>query len=189
MAFKQAFQQADPQILEPIYTLTVLCPDELTGHIIGDLQTRRGIMEGMDTEGHFTKITAKVPHRKCRTILLHCGPLHREGQNSGWSFHEYAPVPFEMQRKLIDEYNKLSGKRGSLRNVQMCKCADVQICGCRGFEYLYFEFFTFKNTGPKSGKGLLQTSTSDHLPLTHLHICTFAHWHICPFAPIFVRWM
>jgi elongation factor G len=61
MAFKQAFQQADPQVLEPIYSVAVLCPDELTGHIIGDLQTRRVIMEGMDTEGHFTKITARVP--------------------------------------------------------------------------------------------------------------------------------
>jgi len=81
MAFKQAFQQADPQVLEPIYSVTVLCPDELTGHIIGDLQTRRVMMEGMDTEGHFTK----CHWRRCRIILLRCGRLLREGRSTGWS--------------------------------------------------------------------------------------------------------
>ncbi len=61
MAFKQAFQQADPLLLEPIYQVDVLCPDDLTGAVIGDLQTRRAMLEGMDTEGHFQKISAKVP--------------------------------------------------------------------------------------------------------------------------------
>ena len=60
-AFRQAFQQADPQILEPVYHLEVLCPEEITGAVIGDLQTRRSIMEGMDSEGHFTKVLARVP--------------------------------------------------------------------------------------------------------------------------------
>src|SRR5215208_4331904 len=60
-AFRQAFQQADPQILEPIHIVEVLCPDDLTGAVMGDLQSRRGIVEGMDTEGHFQKVIAKVP--------------------------------------------------------------------------------------------------------------------------------
>src|SRR5215213_167716 len=62
MAFKQAFQQADPQLLEPIYFVEVRCPDELTGSIMGDIQMRRGIVEGIDTEGHFTLVKAQVPH-------------------------------------------------------------------------------------------------------------------------------
>src|SRR6476620_10683638 len=61
-AFRQAFQQADPQILEPIYHVEVRCPDELTGGILGDIQQKRGIVEGMDTEGHFTVVKAQVPH-------------------------------------------------------------------------------------------------------------------------------
>ena len=61
MAFKQAFQQADPQILEPIYQVEVLCPEDLTGTVMGDLQTRRAMVEGIDGEGHFPKIIAKVP--------------------------------------------------------------------------------------------------------------------------------
>jgi len=83
MAFKQAFRQADPQILEPVYTVTVLCPDDQTGGIISDLQTRRAIMEGMDTEGHFTKIIAKVPWRKCMTTTPPSGLLPRAAPNSG----------------------------------------------------------------------------------------------------------
>jgi len=60
-AFRQAFQQADPQVLEPIYRVEVLSPEDLTGSVMGDIQSRRGIVEGMDTEGHFQKIIAKVP--------------------------------------------------------------------------------------------------------------------------------
>src|SRR5436190_423105 len=62
MAFRDAFQQADPQLLEPIYHIEVLAPDELTGNIMGDLQSRRALVEGIDAEGHFTVINAKVPH-------------------------------------------------------------------------------------------------------------------------------
>ncbi|MES1217298.1 MAG: elongation factor G, partial [Bacteroidota bacterium] len=60
-AFRQAFQQADPQLLEPVYAVEVLCPDDLTGAVMGDLQSRRAIVDGIDTEGHFQKIMAKVP--------------------------------------------------------------------------------------------------------------------------------
>ncbi|RYZ59704.1 MAG: elongation factor G, partial [Chitinophagaceae bacterium] len=61
MAFKDAFQKADPQVLEPIYEVEVLCPEDLTGGVMGDLQSRRGMVEGIDTEGHFQKVMAKVP--------------------------------------------------------------------------------------------------------------------------------
>ena len=47
MAFKQAFQQADPQLLEPIYHVEVLCPDDLTGAVMGDLQTRRAMWKAL----------------------------------------------------------------------------------------------------------------------------------------------
>ncbi|HEX4371844.1 MAG TPA: elongation factor G [Puia sp.] len=106
MAFKQAFQQADPQILEPIYTVTVLCPDELTGFIIGDLQTRRAIIEGMDAEGHFTKVTTKVPLSELDGYSSSLRSISQGRAKFKMEFYEYAPVSFEMQRKLIDEYHK-----------------------------------------------------------------------------------
>lgn len=110
MAFKQAFQQADPQVLEPIYTVTVLCPDDLTGNIIGDLQTRRVIMEGMDTEGHFTKITAKVPLAEMSDYSSSLRSITQGRAKFRMAFYEYAPVPFDAQRKLIDEYHKMAVK-------------------------------------------------------------------------------
>jgi elongation factor G len=108
MAFKQAFQQADPQILEPIYTVTVLCPDDLTGNIISDLQTRRVIMEGMDTEGHFTKIIAKVPLSEMHDYSSSLRSITQGRAKFRMEFAEYTPVSFEIQKKLIDEYHKMA---------------------------------------------------------------------------------
>jgi elongation factor G len=106
MAFKQAFQQADPQVLEPIYTVTVLCPDDQTGGIISDLQTRRAIIEGMDAEGHFTKIISRVPLAEMQDFSSSLRSLTQGRAKFRMQFLEYAAVPFDHQRRLIDEYNK-----------------------------------------------------------------------------------
>jgi len=106
MAFKQAFQQADPQILEPVYQLTVLCPDDLTGNIISDLQSRRGVIEGMDTEGHFTRISARVPLAEMQDYSSSLRSITQGRAKFKLEFAEYTPAPFDIQRKLIDEYNK-----------------------------------------------------------------------------------
>jgi elongation factor G len=106
MAFKQAFQQADPQILEPVYELTVLCPDELTGAIISDLQSRRAIIEGMDTEGHFTKVLARVPLAEMQDYSSSLRSITQGRAKFRLVFLEYAPVPFELQRKLVDDYSR-----------------------------------------------------------------------------------
>ncbi len=110
MAFKQAFQHADPQILEPVYTVTVLCPDDLTGGIISELQTRRAIMEGMDTEGHFTKIIAKVPLAEMSDYSSSLRSLTQGRAKFKMEFYDYVPLPSELQKKLIDEYHKTSVK-------------------------------------------------------------------------------
>jgi len=106
MAFKQAFQQADPQILEPIYTVTVLCPDDQTGAIISDLQTRRAVIEGMDAEGHFTKIISRVPLAEMQDFSSSLRSLTQGRAKFRMQFWEYAALPFDHQRRLIDEYNK-----------------------------------------------------------------------------------
>lgn len=106
MAFKDAFQQADPQLLEPIYSVEVLCPDELTGNIMGDLQTRRGMVEGFDTEGHFTVIKAKVPYADMYGYASSLRSLTQGRARFRMRFHDYAPVPFELQKKLTETYRK-----------------------------------------------------------------------------------
>jgi elongation factor G len=106
MAFKQAFQQADPQILEPIYHVEVLCPEDLTGAVMGDLQTRRAIVEGIDAEGHFQKIIAKVPLAEMDNYSSSLRSITQGRAKFRMTFQEYSPVPFEIQRKLTDEYSK-----------------------------------------------------------------------------------
>ncbi len=106
MAFKQAFQQADPLLLEPIYQVDVLCPDDLTGAVIGDLQTRRAMLEGMDTEGHFQKISAKVPLSEMDDYSSSLRSLSQGRAKFRMNFHEYLPVPGDMQKKLTEEYTR-----------------------------------------------------------------------------------
>jgi elongation factor G len=105
-AFRQAFQQADPQILEPIYTVEVLCPDDLTGAVMGDLQSRRAIVEGIDSEGNFQKVIAKVPLAEMDGYSSSLRSITQGRAKFKSSFFEYAAVPFDLQRKLIDEYTK-----------------------------------------------------------------------------------
>jgi elongation factor G len=106
MAFKEAFQQADPQLLEPIYSVEVLCPDELTGNIMGDLQTRRGMVEGFDNEGHFTVVKAKVPYADMYGYASSLRSLTQGRARFRMKFHDYAPVPFDLQKKLTESYRK-----------------------------------------------------------------------------------
>lgn len=106
MAFKQAFQQADPQILEPIYNMEVMCPDDLTGAVIGDLQTRRAVVEGMDSEGHFTRVLAKVPLAEIHDYSSSLRSITQGRAKFSITFHEYAVVPYEVQKKLQEEYGR-----------------------------------------------------------------------------------
>ncbi len=106
MAFKEAFQAADPQLLEPIYSVEVLCPDELTGNIMGDLQTRRGMVEGFDTEGHFTVVKAKVPYADMFGYASSLRSLTQGRARFRMKLYDYAPVPAELQKKLTETYRK-----------------------------------------------------------------------------------
>jgi elongation factor G len=106
MAFKEAFQKADPQVLEPIYTVEVLCPEELTGAVMGDLQSRRGMVEGIDTEGHFQKVLAKVPLSEMHDFSSSLRSITQGRAKFKMHFESYQPVSYELQRKLSEEYNK-----------------------------------------------------------------------------------
>ncbi|HEY9364070.1 MAG TPA: elongation factor G [Chitinophagaceae bacterium] len=105
-AFRQAFQQADPQILEPVYQVEVLCPDDLTGAVMGDLQSRRAIVEGIENENHFQKIIAKVPLAEMHDYSSSIRSITQGRAKFKMHFFEYTPVPVELQRKLSEEYNK-----------------------------------------------------------------------------------
>jgi elongation factor G len=103
-AFKNAFREAAPQILEPILKLDILCPDEAMGDIMGDLQTRRAIILGMDSDGHYQKIIAKAPQAE---LYLYSSTLRSVSQGRAkfhQEFAEFNSVPPEIQQKLIDTH-------------------------------------------------------------------------------------
>ncbi len=105
-AFRQAFMEASPQLLEPVYTVEVLCPDETVGAVMGDLQTRMGVVEGMDAEGHFQKITAKVPLAQMHQYSSSLRSLTQGRARFNMYFDSYSPVAYETQKKLSEAYSK-----------------------------------------------------------------------------------
>ncbi len=106
-AFRHAFQQADPQLLEPVYQVDVLCPDDLTGSVMGDLQSRRAMVEGIDSEGHFQKITARVPLAEMDGYSSSLRSITQGRAKFSMRFHAYEPVPYELQKKLTEEYGRM----------------------------------------------------------------------------------
>jgi elongation factor G len=106
MAFREAFRNADPQVLEPLYQVDVLCPDELTGAVMGELQSRRGLVEGMETEGHFQKIVARVPLAELHDFSSSLRSITQGRAKFSMRFAEYVPMSFDLQKKLTEAYSK-----------------------------------------------------------------------------------
>ncbi len=104
MAFREGFHEAGPQILEPIYNLEVMCDSEFMGSVMGDLQTRRAIIMGMDSEGHYQVIRARVPLKELHKYSSTLRSLTQGKAKFTMSFAEYAPVPGDIQAKLTAEY-------------------------------------------------------------------------------------
>ncbi|HOY15586.1 MAG TPA: elongation factor G, partial [Saprospiraceae bacterium] len=103
-AFKTAFKNASPQLLEPIYELEVLCSDLVMGEVMNDLQTRRAIITGMGAEGHYQKITAKVPQAEMYQYASTLRSLTQGKAKFTRKIVDYAAVPPEIQHKLIQEH-------------------------------------------------------------------------------------
>jgi elongation factor G len=104
MAFKEAFQQADPKLLEPIYNLEVLVPEEQMGDVMGDLQTRRSIIMGMDSKGSFQVIKAQIPLVELDKYSTTLRSLTQGRASFKATFADYQTVPAEFQKKLHDDY-------------------------------------------------------------------------------------
>jgi elongation factor G len=103
-AFKDAFREAAPQIMEPLVDLEILCPNEVMGDIMSDLQTRRAMVLGMDTDGHYQKVLARAPQAE---LYLYSSTLRSISQGRAkfhQTFAEYQAVPQEIQQKLIEAH-------------------------------------------------------------------------------------
>ena len=101
MAFKQGFEHCSPQLLEPVYNLEVLCADESTGDVMGDLQTRRAMIVGMGNDGHYQKISARIPLAELTTYSTDLRSITQGKAKFHISFAEYGAMPPDVQQKLV----------------------------------------------------------------------------------------
>jgi elongation factor G len=105
-AFRSAFKNAAPQILEPVYDVEITCSDAVMGDIMGDLQTRRAIIMGMDSDGHYQKIKARVPVAEMYQYSSALRSLSQGKAKFTRKFAEYVSVPSDIQNKLIAEHKE-----------------------------------------------------------------------------------
>lgn len=103
-AFSQAFKEAAPKVLEPVYDVTVLVPSERMGDVMGDLQTRRAIIMGMESERGFEKISAKVPLKELSNYSTALSSLSGGRASFTMRFASYELCPADVQEKLLKEY-------------------------------------------------------------------------------------
>ncbi len=104
-AFRQAFMLADPKLLEPVYELEIMVPEELMGEVMTDLQTRRSIITGIDTKNQYQVIKAKTPLAELNRYSSTLKSLTQGRATFTTHFLEYAPVPFELQKELINKHD------------------------------------------------------------------------------------
>ena len=92
--------------LEPVYLVEVLCLDQQVGAVMGDLQTRMGVVEGMEAEGHFQKVTAKVPLAQMHQYSSSLRSLTGGRARFNMYFDSYSPVAYDVQMKLTEAHSK-----------------------------------------------------------------------------------
>ena len=103
-AFSMAFKKANPKILEPIYMVEVLVPSDRMGDVMSDLQGRRAIVQGMESEMGFQKITAKVPLAEMNKYSTALSSLTGGRAIYSMKFLEYEQVPGNIQEELLKAY-------------------------------------------------------------------------------------
>lgn len=103
-AFREAFKNAGPKILEPIYDVEVFVPSDRMGDVMTDLQGRRGVVMGMDSEGEFQTIRAKVPLAEMNKYSTTLSSITSGRASYGMKFAEYQQVPAEVQSDIIKKY-------------------------------------------------------------------------------------
>ena len=103
-AFAQAFRDAGPKILEPIYDVEVFVPSDKMGDMMGDLQGRRAMIMGMSSENGYEKIVAKAPQKEMLNYSTALSSITGGRASFIMKFASYELVPGDVQNKLIAEY-------------------------------------------------------------------------------------
>lgn len=103
-AFKEAFRNAGPKIMEPIYSVEVLVPSDCMGAVMSDLQNRRAMIEGMESDKGFDRLNARVPLAELYRYSTTLSSLTSGSGTYSMKFASYEQVPADVQEKLLKAY-------------------------------------------------------------------------------------
>jgi len=103
-AFRSAFKNAGPKILEPVYKVEVMVPGDFMGDVMSDFQGRRAMIEGMSSEGGYEKISAKVPLAEMNKYSTSLSSLTSGQAMYTMAFDSYMAVPGDVQDQLLKAY-------------------------------------------------------------------------------------
>ena len=103
-AFAEAFKNAGPKILEPIYDLEVFVPADYMGDVMSDLQGRRALIMGMDSEAGYQKLSAKIPLKELSNYSIALSSLTGGRASFSTKFASYELVPTDIQNELIKQH-------------------------------------------------------------------------------------
>ncbi len=103
-AFSAAFKEAGPKILEPIYDLEVYVPADFMGDVMSDLQGRRALIMGMDSEAGYQKLQAKIPLKELSNYSISLSSITGGRASFTTKFASYEIVPNDIQQQLIKEH-------------------------------------------------------------------------------------
>jgi elongation factor G len=106
MVFKDIFKKADPKVLEPIYNVKIRVPEEFVGDIMSDLPTRRALILGIDAEGRYQTVNAKMPMAELDKYATALRSMTQARASFTSEFDEYQLVPANVQQELIEKYQK-----------------------------------------------------------------------------------
>jgi elongation factor G len=115
IAFKKAMEVAKPTLLEPIMVAEITVPDEFAGSIMGDLNSRRGRIQGMDNKGGNTVVKAEVPMAEMLTYGVDLTSMTQGRGSFNMEMHHYDAVPGQLQEKIIE---KAKAERGEVKEEE-----------------------------------------------------------------------
>ena len=115
IAFKKAMEQAKPTLLEPVMHVEITVPDDFAGSIMGDLNSRRGRIQGMDNKGGNTVVKAEVPMAEMLTYGVDLTSMTQGRGSFNMEMHHYDTVPGALQEKIIE---KAKAERGAVKEEE-----------------------------------------------------------------------
>ncbi len=115
IAFKKAMEVAKPTLLEPIMNVEITVPDDFAGSIMGDLNSRRGRIQGMDNKAGNTVIKAEVPMAEMLSYGVDLTSMTQGRGSFNMEMHHYDTVPSQLQEKIIE---KAKAERGEVKEEE-----------------------------------------------------------------------